>query len=375
MDYFEVEGKKLLQKYGIPTDDGFLVNDEADLAGAQFPCVAKAQVLSGHRGQAGGIKLARNAGELKSAYEFISGLTIGGKKVEKVLVVPAISIAREHYLGLTIDTVGKSIMLLYSAEGGMDIEDVAREAPDRLLRMNVTRGVDAGALFEGVKRLAGDERTARFVSDTAVRLYEMFCELDATTLELNPLAELADGSFTAADCKLVIDDNALSRQGDYTLIERPDTRNPHAVAAAEAGISYVEIDENGTVGIIAGGAGIGMATVDTVKKYGLAPFNFMDLGTADAEKTYQAARFLLSLPQVKSVLINVFGGFNNCKYMAEGIVRAVNELEKRPPMVVKSRGNEQEAGWKILADAGIPTVRYGTTDEAVLILKGMEAAQ
>ncbi|MEE0795613.1 MAG: ATP-grasp domain-containing protein [Oscillospiraceae bacterium] len=373
MDFFEVEGKKLLQKYGIPSDDGFLMKNADDTSQASYPCVAKAQVLSGHRGRAGGIKVVNDAVELSEAYKKISTLTIGGKKVEGIFVVPAMKIIKEHYLGLTMDTIGKRILLLYSAEGGVDIEEAAKSAPDKLVRMDVTKGVTEEFLRH-ISAFISNGSHAKAIYEIAQKLYAMFCDLDATTIELNPLAELEDGDFAAADCKLVIDDNALYRQGEYTILQRPENRNPHAIESARIGISYVEVDESGTVGIIAGGAGIGMATVDTVKKYGLTPFNFMDLGAADAEKTYQATKFLLSLPQVKSVIINVFGGFNNCKMMAEGIVRAVNELGSKQPIVVKSRGNDQEEGWRILREANINTVKYGTTDQAVLILKRMETA-
>lgn len=373
MDFFEVEGKKLLQNYGIPSDDGFLMKNADDTAEASYPCVAKAQVLSGHRGRAGGIKVVNSAHELADAYEKISALTIGGKKVEGVFVVPVMKIIKEHYLGLTMDTIGKKILLLYSAEGGVDIEEAAMSSPDKLVRMDVTKGVTEEFLMS-ISAFITNDSHAKAIYEIAQKLYAMFCDLDATTIELNPLAELEDGAFAAADCKLVIDDNALYRQGEYTILQRPENRNPHAIESARIGISYVEVDESGTVGIIAGGAGIGMATVDTVKKYGLTPFNFMDLGAADAEKTYQATKFLLSLPQVKSVIINVFGGFNNCKMMAEGIVRAVNELGSKLPIVVKSRGNDQEEGWRILREANIDTVKYGTTDQAVLILKRMETA-
>ncbi len=372
MDYFEAEGKRLLKQFGIATDEGFIVRGEDDYARAKYPCVAKAQVQSGHRGQAGGIRIVKNEQELRDAVAFISALTIGGKKVEGVLVVPAMKILKEHYLGYTIDSLNRRIMLLYSASGGMDIEDVAANCPDKLVRMDVTKQVDRQKLKHAVERCGVDEATAADIAEIAVKLYGMFCQLDATTIELNPLAELEGGELVAADCKLVIDDNALPRQGDYTLLSRPEQRNRQTLDAAEIGISYVEIDDKGNIGIIAGGAGIGMATVDTVKKYGLSPLNFMDLGVSTAEKAFKATKFLIELPQVESVLINVFGGFNNCAILAEGIVRAAQECEKKVPIVVKSRGNGQEEGWRILEEAGIPVIKYGTTDEAVLILKNGE---
>lgn len=378
MDYHEIEGKTQFQRFGIPTKIGFLLTGDTDPNTLEYPCVLKAQVLSGHRGQAGGVKFVKNPDELRTCAEAISHLVIRGKPVEAILVSPMLEITREFYMGITLDTVRKEAIMIFTAFGGMEIEELAAHAPEKLIRCNVTRGFDAADFREKARKFALDGKIMEQLTDIGAKLTRLFFELDATTAEINPLIVNGNGTLEAADAKLVIDDNALYRQGNYTLIPRHEAQvESEAVRRAEAaGLAYVELDPNGTIGLIAGGAGIGMATVDTIKFYGGRPFNFLDLGGGvTAEKTWAAMKLLLENPQIESILVNVFGGINNCEIMATGIVRAIAEAGNGKRIVVKSRGHGQEAGWHLFADAGCLQIRYGTTDDAVKLLLGKECAQ
>ncbi len=371
MDFFEIEGKVKLREYNIPTDNGVLYTAEHKAEDFEFPCVVKSQALSGKRGKAGGIKFPNNAEELKEAVETISNLVINGKKVEGVVVCEKLDIKDEFYLGLTLDTKEKRMLMLFTPFGGMDIEELAEKSPEKLIKLDVTDGFDKKIFEETTKlfNLSGDIMAQ--VLDISEKLTKACFELDATTIEINPLALLGDGRLVAADTKLVIDDNALYRHGDYTLIERSaeEVMSEREEVAANFDLIYIELDTTGDIGVMAGGAGIGMATVDTIANYGGKAYNFLDLGGGvTAEKTYNATKLLLENPNIKAIFINVFGGINNCADMAEGIERAYLETKADKLIVVKSRGFNQEQGWEIYEKHGFKQCKYGTTDEAVAIL-------
>ena len=371
MDYHEIEGKVQFQRFGIPTKVGFLLRADTDIQNIEYPCVVKAQVLSGKRGKAGGVKFAHNPEELRMHADYISKLVIGGNPVEAVLISPMLDIQREFYLGITLDSVNQQAVMIFTPFGGMDIEELAETSPEKLLRLTVTRGFDQSAFLDGVAGFSLEEAIVLQLCQIAERLTELFFTLDATTVEINPLIADGQGKLEAADSKLVIDDNALYRQADYVLIPRCKKESESvAVREAEAAdLAYVELDENGNIGLMAGGAGIGMATVDTNKFYGGRPFNFLDLGGGvTAEKTYKAMKLLLENPKIERILINVFGGINNCEVMATGIVKAMKDYPASKTVVVKSRGHGQEEGWKLFEEAGCKQVRFGTTDDAVKLL-------
>lgn len=369
MDYYEVEGKSLALKYGLPVNLGVLysqIEQQADKI--VYPCIAKAQVLSGKRGKAGGVKIVHHAGELESIVSGIQSLMINGLEVQDVLLDPLSNIENEHYIGFTMDRVTRSVVMLYSPFGGMDIETLAAEMPEKLLKISFCERVafDTKALIEFAKKQDVADTVIHQLIEIAEKMCDMFFALDATTLEFNPLAEIEGGRLMVLDTKLVIDDNAAFRQKDYTLFSRERTLNHHEKIAAEAGLAYVELEKGGQIGMIAGGAGIGMATVDAIKYYEAVPFNFLDLGGGvTAEKTYMAMKLLMEEPEVKGILVNVFGGANDCQVMAAGICRAVNECSLKKPIVVKSRGFNQEGGWALYDEAHIAQVHYGTTDQAV----------
>lgn len=369
MDLYEAEGKQILLDAGIPTDVGVLIDEETDLSALPYPCVVKAQVLSGKRGKAGGIQFAHDPVELKRHYEHISQMTIQDRPVCGVLVTPMADIAEEHYIGLTIDRRAKCIVLIYSPCGGMDIEAVAEDHPEQLVSLPILDAFPDEDFQAALIQCGLDAGARESLLRTARLLYDAFLRLDATTIEINPYARLKDGSFTAVDAKVVIDDNALYRQEDYALLPRASGESANQREAAEHGLSYVDLDSEGGIGLIAGGAGIGMATVDSVKFYGASPYNFMDLGGGvTEEKMYHAVRLLLKDQRVDSVLINIFGGINNCETMAKGICRALRAYGLDKPVVVKSRGFSQEAGWAMYDELGLPQIRFGTTDDAVKLL-------
>ena len=261
MDFYEVEGKRLFERFHIPTDHGMLYSPDMDLSTVPLPCAVKAQVLSGKRGKAGGIRFADTREQLAEAVQAISQMTINGKPVEGIYLTPKIAIQEEHYLSFTLDRRTKCILMLYTPCGGMDIEALAADSHEKLLRLPMGLRFDPQAVDAALAPFGLPEADRKAVGQIAARLFQLFLALDATTAEINPLAKLADGSFTAADAKLVLDDNALYRQGDYTLIPRRKSESQRARQAREAGLAYVELDQDGDLGVIAGGAGIGPLTL------------------------------------------------------------------------------------------------------------------
>jgi len=365
MDLFEVEGKALLKRYGIPTDAGILCSDIENITGVGFPCVAKAQFLSGKRGKAGGIRVVQKPQDLQNTLEELQVIEIDGNTPDAILLTPWLDIKKEHYLGLTIDRASRSIVLIYSTDGGVDIEEVAQKTPERIVRISIEKAEIKDAFAARLSGFGITDDIATQICSIAQKMYSMFVELDLTTLEINPLAQLQNGTLNAVDAKVVIDDNALPRQGDYTIIPRDRHVSGRERIAIESGFSYVEVDVHGNIGVIAGGAGIGMATVDSIKFHGAKPFNFLDLGGGvTKEKTFAATSLLLDTSQVEGIIINVFGGANDCAVMAEGICAALEQGAEKP-IVVKSRGFNQEIGWKMYDETSVGQVRYGTTDAAV----------
>lgn len=370
MDYLEIEGKAQLKRFGILTNESIILTEETVPEGVIYPCVLKGQILAGKRGKAGAVRVVKTEEELLEAKKIIREITINGQKMEGVIACNFLPIAEEYYLGMTLDVKNRAMIMLFTPYGGMDIEELAANEPEKLLHFDCTTGFDAekfrieAAVF-GLSQSRMDQ-----VADIAGKLCNACFELDATTIEINPLAVLEDGSLVAIDSKLVIDDNSLYRQGDYVILPRTEQKKSAQEEAAKLyDLTYIELDPSGDIGTMAGGAGIGMATMDTIHHYGGRVNNFLDLGGGvTAEKTYQAMRILLQNESTDYILVNVFGGINNCADMAEGIARAYTELGIMKPVVVKSRGFNQEQGWEIYENLGFFQTKYGTTDEAVLTL-------
>lgn len=374
MKLYEFEGKALFARWGILTPLGRVVATPEDAAVAAEelggPTVVKAQVLTGGRGKAGGVRLAADPAEAREAAAAILAMAIRGEPVRRVLVEQQLAVAREFYAGITVDRAAGQAVLMFSTQGGMDIEAVAAEQPGAIatLYLDGVAPVRRYRILETVKRagLSGREVTA--VTDVILKLVRLFFALDCTTAEINPLVVTAEGQVVAADAKLVLDDEALFRHRDLELGPREEHQTELERAAREARLAYVPLGE-GNIGIIAGGAGLAMATMDMVAAHGGRPANFLDTGGGvSAEQMAEALRIVTAESRVEGVLINVFGGINNCAIMAEGIARFLREAERRVPIVVKMRGHNQEEGWATLAEWDVPVIKFGTTEEAVQLL-------
>lgn len=376
MDYLEIEGKRQLERFGIPVNPTPLVEGDELPEGIGFPCVLKGQIMAGHRGQHGAVRVVRSQEEFLEVKKDIEQIEINGHVMEGIAATGFLPIAEEYYLGITLDAKNRALVMLFTPFGGMEIEELAATEPEKLVRLDVTSGFDAAAFRAAVARFDLSEGRVDDVADIAGKLTMACFELDATTLEINPLVVLEDGRLLAIDCKLVIDDNALVRQGDYILLPRRERKlSPQEQDARDHDLTYVELDPEGDIGTMAGGAGIGMATTDTIRHYGGHVNNFLDLGGGvTAEKTYQAMRILLQNEHTRYILVNVFGGINNCADMAEGIARAYEEFGCGKQVVVKSRGFNQEQGWAIYERLGFAQTKYGTTDEAVKQLMACKEA-
>jgi succinyl-CoA synthetase beta subunit len=376
MKLYEFEGKILFEKMGIPTPRGHVAAGLSEARAAAerigYPVVVKSQVLSGGRGKTGGIKFAANPDELTRGVEELLGMQIGAEMVDNLLIEEQLEVVREFYLGITFDPHTAMPLMMVSAHGGMDIEAVAKETPDEIFQ----KQIDPLQTCRHHHMLAMAQKTGLSqadlvkVAEVLLKLVNGYFKYDAITAEINPLIIDTKGRVWAADAKMEIDDAALFRQPRIQNFERQESNaNTLELEALAAGVSYVRLSEEGNIGLIAGGAGVGMATMDTVYHYGGVPANFLDLGgIATPEKTAAALKIVLKTPGVQGVFLNAFGGINNCREMAEGVVRVIEELNPPQAITVKMRGHSQEKGWAILAAREIPVVKYGTTEEGILLL-------
>lgn len=374
MDYLEIEGKLQLDRYGIPVNKSILLEGDEIPSKIIYPCVLKGQILSGKRGKAGAVRVVKSDEELIKAKEIIEKISINGQVMAGIIACGFLPIKEEYYLGMTLDVKNRALVMLFTPYGGMDIEELAEKSPEKLLRFDCTTGFDRLKFQEATKVFDLSKNIMNQLLDIAEKLSTACFELDATTIEINPLAVLEDEKLLAIDAKLVIDDNSLYRQEDYTILPRTiQKKSPQEIEAEKHDLTYVEVDPEGNVGTMAGGAGIGLATMDTIFHYGGRVNNFLDLGGGvTAEKTYRAMQILLNNEKTDLILINVFGGINNCAEMAQGIIRAYEDLGIKKSVVVKSRGFNQEEGWAMYEKHGFQQIKYGTTDEAVQILLNLK---
>jgi succinyl-CoA synthetase beta subunit len=370
LNVHEYQAKQILAKHGVPVPEGEVAStpDEARAIADRLggTVVVKAQVLVGGRGKAGGVKLAANRGEAFDRASDILGMSIKGITVRKVLVGRAVDIKREIYLGAILDRAAKAVTLMASAEGGVEIEEVARVTPEKILRVTIDPYI--GLADYQARELAfalGIERArVRDFVGIAKALHAALIATDGSLFEINPLAVLADGSIAALDAKLVLDDSALYRHTDLELLRDTAEEEPAEVAARAAGLSYVRL--TGSIGCVVNGAGLAMATMDVVKLHGGDPANFLDIGGgARADRVSAALRILFGDPQVRVILFNIFGGITRCDEVASGIVAALaeaGESVKGVPIVVRLVGTNEAEGRRILAEAGLIAVT--SMDEA-----------
>jgi succinyl-CoA synthetase beta subunit len=380
VDLFEYQAKQLFQRYGVPTGLGEVATtpDEAKSIAARIGgvTVVKAQVKTGGRGKAGGVKIARTPDETREQAEQILGMDIKGHTVHRVLVDPGAQIEAEYYVSFLLDRANRTFLAMASYEGGMEIEQLAVERPEALAMIPIDplAGVDEAKAQEIVAVAKFPAEVAGHVSDILVKLWQAFVGADATLVEVNPLARLADGSVKALDGKVTLDDNATFRQPDNASYVDLESTDPLERRAKEKHLNYVKLD--GSVGIIGNGAGLVMSTLDVVAYAGEAyggvrPANFLDIGGgASAEVMANGLEIILSDPAVRSVFVNVFGGITACDEVARGIVSAFELLKARgdeisKPLVVRLDGNNAELGRAILTDAALPGVQQvDTMDDA-----------
>ena len=358
MKIHEYQAKDILARYGIPIQPGRVAHtpEEAEAIAREIggPVVIKAQVYVGGRGKAGGIQFGDTPEQAKAAAAKVLGMDIKGLTVEKVLVVSKLDIKQEYYLGIILDRKTQAPVVMISKEGGIDIEEVAATTPEKIIQQPIDMhwGLRPFEALDIVARAGFPSSVLRSASAILAALAKAFIESDASLAEINPLAVTTDGKVHAADAKILIDDNALFRQKEYATWAEPEESNPLEYEAKQAGLTYVKLD--GDVGIIGNGAGLVMTTLDMVARVGGKPANFLDIGGgAKAEVMRKALTFVASDPQVKGILVNIFGGITRGEEVAKGVILAQQELPKGLPIVVRLSGTGSEEGRAMLKDAGL----------------------
>jgi malate-CoA ligase subunit beta len=386
MDIHEYQAKELLAGFGVPMPKGTVafsadqaVYNANELGGWHW--AVKAQIHSGARGKAGGIKLCRTYSEVEKAARDLLGkrLVTGqtgpeGKPVQRVYIEVAEPFERELYLGIVLDRKAERVRVIASAEGGMEIEELAHSAPEKIIQVVVEPAVGLQA-FQAREIAFGlglnIKQVARAVT-AIMGVYRAFRDLDATMVEINPLVVTKDDRVLALDAKMSFDDNAMFRQRDVSAMRDSSQEDPREATAAEDNLNYVGLE--GDIGCIINGAGLAMATMDTIKYAGGSPANFLDVGGgASPERTAKAFRLVLSDSNVKAILVNIFAGINRCDWIAQGVVQACKEVEIKVPLIVRLAGTNEEEGRKIIKESGLPIISADSLTEAAA--KAVEAAK
>ena len=376
MNLHEYQGKELFARYGLPVLPGSVAEtpDEARQIATSIGSlvVIKAQVQAGGRGKAGGVKLAATPDEAFEKARDILGLTIKGLPVRKVLVAQAADIAKEYYLSIVMDREKKLPLIMLSAEGGVEIEEVARVAPEKILKQYI--GLDGLRPYQArelMMKVFTDFKQAAQAADILLKLYNVFMDGDCSLAEINPLAVTPEGRVIALDAKVVLDDNADYRHRDWEHFRDPAEETPGQRLARERGLSYVKLD--GDIGCIVNGAGLAMATMDLIKHYGGEPANFLDIGgSSNPEKVTAALKIITTDSHVRAILFNIFGGITRCDDVANGIVTSLKESPLTVPLVIRLTGTNEEKARQILSDFGLGATT--SMDEAVqmVIAKAQE---
>lgn len=375
MKIHEYQAKDLFRLYGLPTQEGRVAHtpDEAAEVARAYGrlVVVKSQVHAGGRGKAGGVKLAQTPDEAREKASRILGMNIKGSIVRKVLVADAADIAREAYVAITIDRSQKGILFIASAEGGMDIEEVAEKHPDKIIRITTGSGrvfPEAG-LRAVAPRLLGDA-AAGAVMDVLAKMFRLFVEKDCSLVEINPLVLTPAGQVVAVDGKINFDDNALFRHPEIEALRDLDEENPNEILAKAKGLSFVQLD--GDIGCMVNGAGLAMATMDMIKLFGGDPANFLDVGgSSNPEKVVNAFKIILGNRKVKAVLINIFGGITRCDDIARGILEAFRQMTISVPVVVRLTGTNAEQGLALLKGSSlIPAATFAEAVRKVIEASG-----
>ena len=377
MDIHEYQAKDVLAKFGVQVAQGALAYSPEqaayrarELGGDKW--VVKAQVHAGGRGKAGGVKICETENEIQTACENMFGKKLithqtspEGKGIYRVYVEAAVAIDREIYLGFVLDRLSQRVMVVASREGGMEIEEISEERPDSIVRSTIDPAV--GLLDFQSREIAFalglEPNLIQQMVRTLKSCYRAFTDLDATMVEINPLVITSDKRILALDAKMTFDDNALFRHPQISELRDKSQEDPRESRAADRGLSYVGLE--GNIGCIVNGAGLAMATMDTIKLAGGEPANFLDIGGgATPERVAKAFRLVMSDQNVQAVLVNIFAGINRCDWVAAGVVQALKEVNVEVPVVIRLAGTNVEEGQRILAQSGLPIIRANTLMEA-----------
>ncbi len=368
MKLHEYQAKDIFAKFGIPIQMGEVAAspEEARAIAAKIgkKVVIKAQVHVGGRGKAGGIKFASAPEEAYRVASHILSMSIKGLPVKKVMVGECVDVTDEYYLGIIVDRKSQKPVIMVSAAGGVDIEEVARESPEKIYKYIVDpmRGLLAYQARDLAFRIVRDRKFAMKTAGVLQKLYRVFTSVDASLAEINPFVRTPAGDMIALDAKISIDDNALERQPEIEKMRDLDAENPYETKAREKGLSYVKLE--GSIGCIVNGAGLAMATMDMIKHYGGEPANFLDIGgSSSPEKVTAAMEIILSDKNVKAIFFNIFGGITRCDDVAKGIVEALEHMRINMPVVVRLTGTNEEIAREILREVRVVPVT--TMDEGV----------
>jgi len=380
MKIHEYQAKELFRKSGIPVPTGKTCTNEKDisslLAGMQTPVAVKAQILAGGRGKGGGVVLAKTTGEAQKAAEKILGMQlvtkqtgVEGTTVKTILLEQGVDVAKELYLSMLVDRDHAGIVIIASRDGGMDIETVAAETPDRIITVHVNPllGLQGYQVRELIYGLEIAPNVAKAFGGIIRKLFSLFMQTDCSLVEINPLVITNEDEVIALDAKMDIDSNSLFRHSDILAMHDSSEEDELEAAAASHGLNYIRL--KGTIGSMVNGAGLAMATMDLIKQAGVEPANFLDVGGgASAEMVENGFRIILSDPNVRGIFINIFGGILRCDILAEGVVTAARKIGLSLPVVVRMEGTNVEAGRKILADSGLTLINATDLKHAAELL-------
>jgi succinyl-CoA synthetase beta subunit len=354
----EFQAKDILRKHGVPVPEGRVATTVGDAVRIAKeigpPVMVKAQVYVGGRGKAGGVKFCPTVEEAEKAAGKILGMDIKGLTVEHVLVADAVDIDKEYYVGLVIDRATQKVVLMISGEGGVEIETVAKEMPEKLFKIHIEPGkpADPEKIREVFSKLEDDSNAVGELTDCTVKLCEAFKSVDASLAEINPMVKSKDGKVWAVDAKINLDDNGLFRHQEFEAMRDPEDNKGLLKKARELGLSYIKLD--GDVGCVVNGAGLAMATMDLIKHYGAEPANFLDIGgSSRVEKVTTAMEIITQDPNVKVILFNIFGGITRCDDVANGIVEALDVTDLKVPIVVRLTGTNEDEARKILESVNL----------------------
>jgi succinyl-CoA synthetase beta subunit len=377
MKIHEYQAKALLRRFHVPVPEGkpaFSVDEAVavakELGGPVW--VVKAQIHAGGRGKGGGVKLAHSLGEVRSLAEEILGMQLvthqtgpAGQKVRRLLIEEGANIRKEYYVGIVTDRVSQKICVMASSEGGMDIEKVARDTPERILKSYVepSEGLSEEQAAVLARGIGIPEDSVGQAVDVLRKLYRAYYETDASLAEINPLILTALGDVRALDAKFNFDSNALHRHPEIVALRDLAEEEPAEIRASEFDLAYIQLD--GNIGCLVNGAGLAMATMDTIKLFGGEPANFLDVGGgATTEKVTEAFKIMLDNPKLKAILVNIFGGIMRCDVIAQGVVAACLAVSLSVPLVVRMKGTNEDLGKQILKDSGLPIISADNMAEA-----------